>query len=108
MAMQKGSSFSAKPWLFVNYISNQKSGLRVGYTIPKFVGNAVTRNRFKRWIKEALRTSDRDTKNTEVDINFVFKRRKREFYKELKFIEVKNAVKYSVSKIKKHTQNLAT
>lgn len=33
----------------------EQRGTRVGYTVSRKVGNAVTRNRVKRWLREAVR-----------------------------------------------------
>lgn len=33
-----------------------QSSIRLGVTIPKKTGNAVARNRWKRWIRESFRT----------------------------------------------------
>lgn len=35
--------------------SGQEGHARVGLTVSRKVGNAVTRNRVKRWLREALR-----------------------------------------------------
>ncbi|MEN9785418.1 MAG: hypothetical protein RLZZ299_682 [Pseudomonadota bacterium] len=32
-----------------------QQGTRIGYTVSRKVGNAVTRNRVKRWLREAVR-----------------------------------------------------
>lgn len=37
------------------YLENEVEGGRVGITVTKKVGNAVTRNRIKRWVREFVR-----------------------------------------------------
>ena len=61
--------------------------MRFGWTLPKFVGTAVTRNRLKRWCREYLRKKAlKDEKS--LDINFVFKRTNKDFYKNLNYEEL--------------------
>ncbi|MEM0924834.1 MAG: ribonuclease P protein component [Planctomycetota bacterium] len=47
---------SADGCLVVFALPNQRSRSRLGVTIPKKTGNAVHRNRWKRWIRESFRT----------------------------------------------------
>ena len=60
--------------------------------MPRFVGNAVVRNRLKRWTRDFLRVYDRQvglcTKDGEksgeslnYDVNIVFRKRNKEFYR---------------------------
>ena len=46
--------------LVVLALPNDVSWTRLGVSIPRRVGNAVTRNRWKRWIREAFRLSQHD------------------------------------------------
>lgn len=71
-------------WLAVSYKKNNDGTLRWGWTISKKVGNAVVRNRLRRWGREFVRGIEND-----VDINFIFKQREKEFYKSLSHDEFK-------------------
>ena len=67
-------------WLAVNYKKNNQESLRWAWTVSKKVGNAVTRNRLKRWGREIVR----EFSEKEIDINFIFKQKKaRNFYREI-------------------------
>lgn len=46
---------AARPGLVVQAMPTGAPGLRVGFTVTKKVGNAVTRNRAKRRLREAAR-----------------------------------------------------
>lgn len=43
-------------------MSNELSSNRLGVTIPKAVGNAVTRNKYKRWSKAVFKDYQKVTK----------------------------------------------
>lgn len=68
--------------------------LRWGWSISKKVGNAVTRNRLKRWGREFVR----EFGGNELDINFIFKNRGKEFYKTLSHKEFNDALQKAFQK----------
>jgi ribonuclease P protein component len=76
----RGNSFHVNSWLLVNMQPNQLKQLRCGWTIPRQIGPAVLRNRFRRWGREFLR---KHLVDKSLDINFVFKRKESGFYKKL-------------------------
>jgi ribonuclease P protein component len=82
-------------WLAVSYKKNTQEGLRWGWTLSRKIGNAVTRNRLKRWGRESLR----GYKNNELDINFIFKIKKHGFYQSLSHDEFRGAIEKTFSKI---------
>jgi ribonuclease P protein component len=74
-------------WLAISYKKNRSESLRWGWSISKKVGNAVTRNRLKRWGKEFVREFNKNG----MDINFIFKIKDKEFYKKLSHHEFDEA-----------------
>ncbi len=71
-------------WLLVNWRFSKQHKIRCGWTIPSHIGNAVIRNRMKRWGREFWRNWIRARElHSGVDVNFVFKRRPNDFYKTL-------------------------
>jgi len=62
---------------------NDSETCRVGWTLPKFVGPAVVRNRLRRWGRERVRVWDFDQWSESLDFNFVFKKKAADFYKNL-------------------------
>jgi len=80
---EKGQRVYPSHWMIVNVCQNDLNQVRFGWTLPKFVGNAVIRNRLKRWCREFLRKKLVDSQVSSLDINFVFKRKDQEFYKNL-------------------------
>lgn len=69
-------------------------------TVPRYVGNAVLRNKMKRWLRDELsqhiqvKTSSRQIELSAkgLDLNFVFKRRPEDFYKKLLRAEFQKCV----------------
>lgn len=53
----KGNSFANKK-LVIYYIKNNTNNLKIGISISKKVGKAVTRNRLRRLIKENIRLNE--------------------------------------------------
>lgn len=74
-------------------------GLRVGWTLPGYVGTSVTRNRLKRWIRVYLNDLSGETKNNPCDINLVFRKRDAEFYSQLKHKDLDAALDKIFSQI---------
>jgi len=59
--------------------------MRCGWTLPRYVGSAVVRNRLKRWSRVYFRTV-LELKNTApVDVNLVFRKTQDDFYKKLDY-----------------------
>jgi len=65
----KGKSLSNK-YLVIFFIKNGLEYNRVGFSVTKKIGNAVTRNRVKRLIKEAFRLNSKNI-NQGYDIIFL-------------------------------------
>ena len=85
-----GHSFHVNSWLLVNVQQTDSNEFRCGWTIPRQVGPAVIRNRFRRWGREFLRKwLAKDGKS--CDVNFVFKRKEPGFYKGLNHEEFDGA-----------------
>lgn len=57
---KEGKSF-ANRFMVVYHAPNQLDHYRIGFSVSKKVGNAVTRNRVKRLMKEAFRLEMPDT-----------------------------------------------
>lgn len=91
-------------WIVVNYKNNNMDSFRYGLTVPKYVGNAVTRNRIKRLCREIFNKSSMCKSLPPVDINFVFKKKELGFYKNLNFEELKNELEKACKKVLKLTK----
>ncbi|MFN7455658.1 MAG: ribonuclease P protein component [Pseudobdellovibrionaceae bacterium] len=75
-------------WLSLAYIKNSEGRLRYGYTITKKIGNAVVRNRLKRWCRDYFFRVFRDKGlNPEMDVNVLLKPMPSDFYQKLEHSE---------------------
>lgn len=67
----------------ISYRANDCGENRVGWTLPRFVGTAVVRNRLRRWGRERVKVWDFDQWPKSLDLNFVFKKKAAGYYKDL-------------------------
>lgn len=79
-----GKTIRSSSWFLIKYKENQELSNRYGWTISKKVGNAVLRNRLKRWLREYFR--DKKSKD-HLDINIILRPMKAGFYQNMKFQE---------------------
>jgi ribonuclease P protein component len=89
---ESGKSFSSAPWVLINFSWNNLGCLRCGWTVSRRIGNAVIRNRLKRWcrefFREKLKVEGTALDGSGVDINVVFRHKVgKEFFRELKHEE---------------------
>jgi ribonuclease P protein component len=80
--------------LVICYLPNNMDHSRLGISISKSVGNAVERNKRKRWIKEIFRTSSIMRKKG-LDIVIVLRNNGKELY----FIKLKEQLEKVIQKI---------
>ena len=83
--------------MLVNYEKNKLGTLRLGFTAGRKIGNAVVRNKLRRWCKEFFRKQKGEVS---VDVNLLFlDSRKRSFYKDLKHEQLEEVLKNVYNKI---------
>jgi ribonuclease P protein component len=80
--------------LVICYLPNNLVYSRLGISISKSVGNAVERNKRKRWIKEIFRTSSIIRKKG-LDIVIVLQNNEKELY----FIKLKEQLEKAIQNI---------
>ena len=88
-------------WLVANFKKNNDLGVRVGWTVPGYVGTAVIRNRLKRWMREHFRKLNPEATLFNCDINIVFRRKNEEFFRNLKHKDIDVALEELLNKIHK-------
>ena len=99
MIYRKGKRVFSNSWMLLNYLEKEEKRLRYGWTVPKFVGSAVTRNKLKRWCREIVRKDIREETNSPYDINIVFRKQPQEFYKSLNYEVFRKALLSGSEKI---------
>lgn len=94
-----GKKFKPCYWLIINYSNNTDLIFNVGYTVSRQVGNAVVRNKLKRWSREFFRKAlTKENLNFGMDINVIFRPSKDDFYKKIAHEELD----FQLSKFFKH------
>ena len=83
----KGKCYFGK-YLSIYIIKNKKIN-RIGIAVSKKAGNAVKRNKIKRWIRESYRLYEKELK---CNNNVVFVFKKNIDFKELDFFKIKNDI----------------
>jgi len=96
-----GQSFHVNAWLLVNLRTTTSDRIRCGWTIPKQIGKAVLRNRFRRWGREYLRKWAVG-QSCSLDMNLIFKRRGEGFYKSVSHEEFDEAMEKMVAKLERY------
>lgn len=71
------------PWLIAGALKNNRGSVRVGLTIPTYVGGAVVRNRMKRWVRSFVQNMSEDKKSVAMDLNIIFRRSSKGFFETL-------------------------
>jgi ribonuclease P protein component len=96
----KGQVFHVNSWLLVNLEKTEADLVRCGWTIPRQIGPAVLRNRFRRWGREYLRKWTADAKFS-LDMNLIFKRKEPGFYKSVSHKDFDGAMDKLVAKLQR-------
>lgn len=84
---KNGQRIRAGGWLILNFLPNSLGHVRCGWTLPGKIGNAVIRNRLKRWSRVYMRERALITEPVPVDVNLVFLKTDGDFYKKLDYDE---------------------
>lgn len=74
------------------YKSNEFGYLRVGWTIPGKVGNAILRNKIKRWSRYYFRNLPESKKLLSFDLNFIYRKHKDADFQKMQYAEFKAIV----------------
>jgi len=93
-----GKSYRINEWLLLAFLKKESGVFRAGWTVPRYVGTAVTRNRLKRWLRESLRLNQLNKKIYGLDVNFVFLNRGPAFYKGLSYEKVNQSIFHAIKK----------
>lgn len=100
---KNGDRVYSGDYLIVNFVSNGLGNMRCGWTIPKYVGSAVTRNKMRRWCREFFREKLMSGWNPSLDLNIVMKRKEKNFFKGVDFNSFKGHLEKACRKIEKRS-----
>lgn len=101
--MRKGKRLKFKDWLVINLLLNSDSKIQVGWTVPTYVGNAVIRNRYKRWLKNYLATKWELSENLQsgCTVHFYFQKKDKNFYREMDHTSFDETIKIGLIDVDK-------
>jgi ribonuclease P protein component len=95
--VEQGKRIKPAPWLLINYEKNELGFLRFGFTATRKMGNAVVRNKLRRWCREFFRKQEN---KVGVDLNIlVLESKKPNFFKELKHEQLEIVLENAYKKI---------
>ena len=98
---QKGMKVYPNKWMCLSFMKNNQTKMRLGWTISKFIGPAVVRNKLKRWYRQFFREKLQKYNNLYVDINIILKPCDKNFYKKLKYTELIESLEKGLKLIRK-------
>lgn len=76
---------------------------QIGFVLSRKVGNAVVRNRVKRWLKEEISMFLKENPEIKVKFSIFIKPMTNEYYKKMSFISFKKVLNNGIKFIyKKH------
>lgn len=99
--MKSGQRVRPTDWLLVNFTTNPYGEMRCGWTLPRNVGSAVVRNRLKRWSRVYFRAMIVAGNEAPVDVNLVFRKAERDFYRKLNYEQFTEVLDRSWRQVKK-------
>jgi ribonuclease P protein component len=86
--------------MLLSHAPTSFGGVGLGITASRKVGNAVVRNRLKRWGREFFRNLNAEDKELALDVNLVLRPQGAEFYKGLTHEEFDRALSRAWKKTK--------
>lgn len=95
---ESGKTFKTRNFLFV-YQKNNLKQLSLGFTIPKGIGNAPTRNRLKRLLRESFRASLKEVGSLSLNLNVVALKSSKDRIKSMDYDDVNKQVQKFFSKL---------
>ena len=97
---KSGKKIWASPWLLLVFKTKTEGDLRVGITVSRKVGNAVVRNKLKRWSKEYFRGLKKSDPDFRVDINVVFRPTEPDLYKAISHEVFLSCIEKGIARIR--------
>lgn len=84
---KNGIRVRASSYLTLIVLSSNDENAYFGITVSKKVGNAVIRNKLKRWVRNCVRSDSWKSKYTGKKVVFMFRTQSEGFYSKLKYRE---------------------
>ena len=95
---QNGNKIYTQQGLIFCFADNSKT--MYSWTISKYVGNAVLRNKLKRLCRESVKKNIEHLQDLNLYINIIFPAKKSKMFQSLRFVDIDTAVKEFIKKYK--------
>lgn len=100
----KGIKFWAASWMLLSMDADYKPDSpksQVGFILSRKVGNAVVRNRVKRWLREEISIFLKENPDVKVKFSVFIKPMSNDYYKNMSFISFRKVLNNGIKFIYK-------
>ncbi|MBN8535631.1 MAG: ribonuclease P protein component [Deltaproteobacteria bacterium] len=97
-----GQKVWASSWMLISFMRANKPISELGISISKKAGNAVIRNKIKRWVRSEIAKYLKSKPLVQTKMTFFIKPMKSDFYKNMSFDTFLKAFNHGIKQLEKN------